>query len=241
MGDNGFETTNFSGFANVEIYGGTGSEIIDLVSVDGATPANAGAEALVTLRLDGDNTGNAGQGAGSAQIGTDTAADRIHVRSLPGTVDLTIFGGAGDDQFEIFSADTAGDSANTVDLILGQIFISPTAGSGASGEDSQDEGGTDSLTIVDRADTSGDTVRFTHSGSIGGGDGVATIDGLFDAGTGVDLTVRTFLTSKMEPTHRPEPPSCWMVTSEQQIRRSQPTPALTTTRSISVRSRLLEQ
>tara|TARA_R110002072_G_scaffold243821_2_gene403150 strand:- start:147970 stop:171135 length:23166 start_codon:yes stop_codon:yes gene_type:complete len=189
VGDNGFETTNFSGFANVEIYGGTGSEIIDLVSVDGATPANAGAEALVTLRLDGDNTGNAGQGAGSAQIGTDTAADRIHVRSLPGTVDLTIFGGAGDDQFEIFSADTAGDSANTVDLILGQIFISPTAGSGASGEDSQDEGGTDSLTIVDRADTSGDTVRFTHSGSIGGGDGVATIDGLFDAGTGVDLTV----------------------------------------------------
>ena len=186
-GDNGFETTNFSGFANVEIYGGTGSEIIDLVTLDGTTPANAGAEALVTLRLDGDNTGN--QAASSEQIGTDTAADRIHVRSLPGSVDLTVFGGAGDDQFEIFSEDTAGDSANTVDQIRGEIIISPTFGSGATGEDSQDEAGTDSLTIVDRADASGDTVTFTHSGSSSVGTGVATIDGLFDAGTGVDLTV----------------------------------------------------
>ena len=188
VGDNGFETTNFSGFGNVEIYGGTGSEIINLVSLDATTPALAGAEPLRTLRLDGDNTGN--QAAGAVSIGTDTAADIIHVRSMGSAgdaVDLTLFGGAGNDQFLIFNQDTVGDSDNTVDNIFGQIIVSPTAGSGATGEDSQDEAGTDALIVVDRDDTNGDTVTFAHTNA---GDATsATIDGLFDNGSGVDLTV----------------------------------------------------
>ena len=188
VGDNGFETTNFSGFGSVEIYGGTGSEIIDLVSLDATTPALVGAEPVRTLRLDGDNTGN--QAAGAVSIGTDTAADIIHVRSMGSAgdaVDLTLLGGAGNDQFLIFNQDTVGDSDNTVDNIFGQIIVSPTAGSGATGEDSQDEAGTDALIVVDRDDTTGDAVTFAHTNA---GDATsATIDGLFDNGSGVDLTV----------------------------------------------------
>ncbi len=159
---------------------GTGSEIIDLVTLDAFDPAGL-AEPVATLRLDGDNAGS--QAAGSTTIGDDTADDRIHVRSLPGTVALTLYGGAGSDHFEIFSQDTAGDSDNTVDAIAGTINISPTAG---TGEDSRDEVvalDSDHLIVVDRADTSFDTVDFVHGAT------TATIDGLFDSGTGVDLTV----------------------------------------------------
>ncbi|MHC4874971.1 MAG: choice-of-anchor D domain-containing protein [Planctomycetota bacterium] len=177
-GDNGFETTTFSGFEDVEIYGGTGSEIIDLVTLDGN--ASTGGNAIVTLRLDGDNAG--AMGDTDTMIGTDTASDVIHVRSLPGTVTLSLFGGQGDDHFLIFDQDAMGDEANTVDMIEGVLLIAPTGG---VGQDAEDENGTtDRLMIVDRGDATGDNVMTTGPIFVNS----TTINGLFDSGTGTDIT-----------------------------------------------------
>ena len=147
----------FSGFTTLTVRGGPGSELIDLVGLDTLNPP-------ATVTLDGDNTTD-----------DDNSADTLQVRSTPANVDVTLLGGLGSDNFWLFNQDTAGDAANTVDGIQGTVTVSPTGSDNtpAAGDD-------DTLTIVDRADTSGDAaIAVTDT----------TIDGIFDSGSGTtDVT-----------------------------------------------------
>jgi hypothetical protein len=157
-GDGGFETTRFSGFDTLTVRGGTGGEFIDLVGLDGSTTAPR----VTTVLLDGDNTTN-----------NDTGADTLQVRSVPTGVAVTLLGGLGSDNFWLFNQNTAADVANTVNNIQGTVIVSPTAQ-----ENTPAGGDTDSLMIVDRADATGDSMTVTST----------TIDGIFDSGSGVDVT-----------------------------------------------------
>ncbi len=106
-GDGGFETTTFSGFANLTLRGGDGSETITLASLDDADPDGAGpGAALTNVTLDGDNT-----------AGTDFSDDLILVEAVPTTVTATVTGGAGNDVISV------GSPASSLDPILGNVII----------------------------------------------------------------------------------------------------------------------
>ncbi|MFG0288364.1 MAG: beta strand repeat-containing protein, partial [Rhodopirellula sp. JB044] len=106
-GDGGFETTTFSGFANLTLRGGDGAETITLASLDDADPDGAGpGVALTNVALDGDNT-----------AGTDLSNDTILVEAVPSTVTATITGGAGNDDIQV------GSAGGSLDPILGNVIV----------------------------------------------------------------------------------------------------------------------
>ena len=74
--------------------------------------------------------------------GGDNSADTLRLRSLPATASATLSGNAGSDLFQLF------DAGNTVDNILGPVII--------DGNDGNVIGNTDTLTIVDSGDLTGD-------------------------------------------------------------------------------------
>jgi len=115
-GDGGFETTTFSGYANLILRGGAGAETISLMGLDGGDPdGGGGAQPIVSVLLDGDNS----LGAGAA--GDDTAADIVNVQILPATVTATINTGAGNDAINVSSDAPA--NTGSLDGILGRLTI----------------------------------------------------------------------------------------------------------------------
>jgi hypothetical protein len=116
----------------------------------------------VVVTLDGDDV-----------VNSDNSADTLQVRSLPTGVALTLLGGLGSDQFWLFNGVNPSSSSNTVDGIRGTVSVSPTGT-----DDIPAIGDTDQLIIVDRADVSSDTITVTST----------TVDGVFDSGSGVDIT-----------------------------------------------------
>ncbi|MCA9245959.1 MAG: choice-of-anchor D domain-containing protein [Planctomycetales bacterium] len=94
---------------------------------------------------------------------TDNSGDTLRVQSTPSGVAVTLRGGGGNDAFNIFS------TSSKVDGIQGTVNVSPAG----------DEGGVnDRLTIIDSADGTADTVNINST----------TIDGIFDSGSGTDVT-----------------------------------------------------
>jgi Ca2+-binding RTX toxin-like protein len=152
-GDGGFETSYFRGFTNITVRGGGGAaETITLASLDLASTETS-------ITLDGDDLTN-----------TDASADTIIVQSLPATVIATLLGGAGNDLFLLDSNGLA--SGGTVDNILGQVIVSPAG----------DEGGTDTLTLTDDSDASGDTISLSTTQI----DGITGFGGIDVVYTNVD-------------------------------------------------------
>jgi len=170
FGDGTFETIQFTGYNTVTIRGGVGSETIDLVSIDtGVDLINGYDGSVITdIVLDGDDTWN-----------TDASDDALVLRSLPAGVTATLLGGAdgagtvqaggvviGGDSFVL--ADLPGFTALgtpvpgtlSLDAILGRVVVSPTL-SPITGE--AEEGGLDTLYVVDVADPNGDTFTITNS------------------------------------------------------------------------------
>ena len=129
VGDGGFAATTFSGFTDVLVAGGNGSENIDLVSVDNAT--------LTLVRLAGGNTNDL-----LAQPGGDTAADTIRLRSLPATIQALLAGYAGSDNFLL------SDAGNSVDNIAGNVTV--------DGTDGNVGGNADTLSIVNTGSANAD-------------------------------------------------------------------------------------
>ena len=86
-----------------------------------------------------------------------------------------MLGGLGDDTFWLFSEDMPADPANTVDGIQGTVTVSPTGA-----ENALAMGESNALIVSDRGDVSGggDTVTIDTT----------TIDGVFDMGSGIDVT-----------------------------------------------------
>ncbi|MCO6459575.1 MAG: VCBS repeat-containing protein, partial [Pirellulaceae bacterium] len=165
-GNNGFEDTSFSGFSQLVVRGG-GRPGIVIAPLGGETldlVALDSATTLTSVVLDGDNTTD-----------NDDSWDTLRVRSTPPNVDVTLLGGLGWDNFLIHSGTFFGTGGNTVDGIQGTVNVSPTSGLFVDNATMAD---IDTLLIDDQADASGDTVNINAS----------TIDGLFDAGTGVDIT-----------------------------------------------------
>ncbi len=129
--DAGLPTTTLSGFAGLAVVSGNGAESIDLQSVD--------AGVLTSVQLVAGNTSDL-----LGLAGGDIAADTLRVQSLPSTTSATLLGGGGNDSFQLYNA------TNTVDLILGTVTIDGADGSMA--------GNTDTLTIIDTGDSTGDDV-----------------------------------------------------------------------------------
>lgn len=98
-GDGGLETTYFAGFDSVYVYGGTGSETITLWGLDAASSETA-------ITVDGDDS-----------FGTDAADDWIRLGSLPATVNATLLGGGGNDNFENLTV------IQNMDGILGNVLV----------------------------------------------------------------------------------------------------------------------
>jgi Ca2+-binding RTX toxin-like protein len=208
-GDGGFVNQTFSGFELAFVLGGDGAEKMTVESVDGADVDVDGDSgpglALNWITMDGDNIPSVGQALfvspqADGTIGDDASADILMVESLPATVTVTLLGGAGNDEFRIYSDnDTVTPSDDTTSLILGQILVSPQ-GLDELTDGSDESGGNDTLVIRDFGDSSADTVsvlaRTTTVTRIVNGainNNVSTvvteIDGLFDAGTGVDISL----------------------------------------------------
>jgi fibronectin-binding autotransporter adhesin len=88
----GLAAHTFSGFGTVAARSGTGSETINLFSLDAATPASpAGAAPVTSLLLDANNATN-----------TDAAGqDTLIVWTAPASVAVSLKGGAADDLFVV--------------------------------------------------------------------------------------------------------------------------------------------
>jgi autotransporter-associated beta strand protein len=136
VGDGGFAATTFSGFSDVLVAGGGGSETIDLVSVDAAV--------LTQIRLAGGNTNDV-----FALPGGDTAADTLRLQTLPATTQALLVGHAGNDSFLL------SDGGSSVDFIAGNVTV--------DGTDGNLGGNTDTLTIVN---TGGTTVDNAIIGAV---------------------------------------------------------------------------
>lgn len=159
VGDGGFAPTSFSGYNAVAVIGGDGAETLNVISVDNA--------ALAAVTLLGGNTNNL-----LGLAGGDVAADTLRVQSLPISVAATLIGNAGSDSFQL------SDGTNTVDNIAGQVTIDGTDGSL--------NGNTDTLTIVDTGDGTGDNalIGAVNAASsqdyfVDGITGAATVDVIF--------------------------------------------------------------
>ena len=132
VADGGVATTTFSGYASAVVVGGTGAELIDVVSIDNAT--------LTSLQVVGGSTNDL-----LTLPGGESSADTIRLRSLPSTASALLQGNAGSDSFQLF------DGTNTVDNIQGPVVV--------DGNDGSIGGNIDTLTIIDSGDVSGaDTV-----------------------------------------------------------------------------------
>ncbi|MCO6454551.1 MAG: autotransporter-associated beta strand repeat-containing protein [Pirellulaceae bacterium] len=105
----------------------------ETVTLASVDPAPSNGVALGLILIDTDNA-----------TGTDTAADVINVWSLPATVSLQAFASAGDDSFNLF------DPGSTVDNIAGPVQLDGQSGS-------------DTLTVLDTGDATGDTVLITET------------------------------------------------------------------------------
>ncbi len=153
-GDAGFAPTSFSGFNALAVFGGDGVETLNIVSVDSG--------ALTAVSLWGGNTNNL-----LGLPGGDTSADTLRVQSLAVGATATLVGNAGNDLFQLFN------SSNTVDNIAGQVIVDGTDGSLAAN--------TDTLTIIDTGDGSGD------SALIGAVNAATSQDYFIDGVTGVGV------------------------------------------------------
>ncbi|WP_417382519.1 choice-of-anchor D domain-containing protein [Gimesia sp.] len=111
--------------------------------------SGTGAELLDLIGLDENTTLSNVELDADNVDGTDTANDTIRVRSTPVTTvtNVTLLGGAGNDLFQIF------DAGNTVDNINAAIQV--------FGEDGVV--GTDTLTLIDSGDVTGDTFEVTST------------------------------------------------------------------------------
>ena len=166
-GNMGFEDTTFSGFDNLIVRGGTGTETITLVTVDAADPdlLPGGPAPLSNILIDGDDSFGAGA------VGTDTAPDIINVQALPDLappvapilpagIALQLNGGDAanatdpDDTFNIDSNLGTNDDGGTVNTILDSIDVNG-------------EIGVDMLNIDDSGDATDNTMNMDAT-TIGG-------------------------------------------------------------------------
>lgn len=153
-GDGPFADAEFERFANVTIRSGKGRDAIELISIDHV--------GLTSLTLDADANDDSDI---NSPASATTADDRIRVHSLPTGVPLYLLGGAGRDRFELF------DSNNTVNNILGPVFVDGQDGIKGSG-------GYDDLIVRDSGDTNGAVVIITET----------TISGLTNYSGAIDIT-----------------------------------------------------
>jgi fibronectin-binding autotransporter adhesin len=131
VADAGLATTTLTGFASLAVVSGNGAESIDVQSVNAAV--------LTSVQIIAGNTSDL-----LGLPGGDAATDTLRVQSLPATTSITLQGSGGSDSFLLYNA------SNTVDAILGTVTIDGTDGSLAAN--------TDTLTIIDTGDSSGDSV-----------------------------------------------------------------------------------
>ncbi|QDT98818.1 golvesin C-terminal-like domain-containing protein [Gimesia aquarii] len=150
-GDGVSQITANGGFTNMVFSGFQGLQVV----------SGTGAELIDLIALDSATTVTQIElDADDVFAADDTANDTIRVRSTPaGVTDVNILTGLGNDQIQIF------DAGNTVDNIFADITV-------------DGEGGTDTLTIVDSGDATGDTFEVTST----------TVDGLSSA-AGTDVTL----------------------------------------------------
>jgi len=165
-GDGGWETVQFTGFADVTVRGGAGSETIDLIAIDNAVaPGNL----ITDIILDGDDT-----------LNTDASDDLILVQTLPMGVTATLMAGpdtgaGGGDLYELNNFITrprGGEVINpapagALDDVLGDVNVQPN-GSPSLAFPAPEEGGFERLTVFDSNDANGDTIQITGT----------TIDGI---------------------------------------------------------------
>ncbi|MCI0358261.1 MAG: hypothetical protein L0211_07245, partial [Planctomycetaceae bacterium] len=146
-GNGGFETTRFRGYAQLDVVGGNGAELIDQVGFDSDT-------SLTSAQLRGGNTAD----FLGLLVGNDAASDTLRIRSTPALTSIVANGDGGDDLVHLEGA------ANTVDLLLANVAVTggPLAGN-------------DTLTVVDSGDLTGDTVVITQN-TIDGNTGAAGPD-----------------------------------------------------------------
>jgi Ca2+-binding RTX toxin-like protein len=189
-----FETTDFQGFDEVELFAGDFDQTINFNSLDAAAT-----ETKVTLR--GDDS--------LADI-TDDGADTINVFTANAggnPVDVFVFGQAGNDTINV------GDPTNSLDPILGNVTVNgedndaaPTIDF-ACGVDTNSLPAGDELNINDQGDTDDHTYTISPTAVTRDGAGTityATIETLkLNAGSGVDTitgttadAVNTFITSQ---------------------------------------------
>lgn len=168
-GDMQFTDLLFSGFNDLQVFSGTGGELLDLVGLDTNT-------SLTDVELNADDVN-----------GTDTGNDTIRVQSTPtGTVtNVTVRGGLGDDLIQIF------DGSNTVDNIFAAIQVFGEDGNDVltltdSGDGTGDNFEVTSTTIEGISSSSGTDVTF------------ADIDTLNVTGTGGNDTINVNLGAKLD-------------------------------------------
>ncbi len=147
-GDGGWETVQFAGFADVTVRGGVGAETIDVVGID-----HDGV--LTDIILDGDDTFNA-----------DASDDTLRVQTLPPLVTATLMGGLdGGITGDIYELDNVtpvrgGEPiarvVGSLDFVEGPVVIQP-ASSPSPAFLAPEEGGLETLNIVDTADATGDS------------------------------------------------------------------------------------
>jgi filamentous hemagglutinin family protein len=131
-----FETTNFSGFANLVLRGGNGAQTINVVNVDNDDDFGF-IQQLVNITVTGDNT-----------TGTDVSNDTINISSLanPGApllpINVTAQGGGGDDTINVGTNPVAPNTNNNnLSEIDGAIIVDGGTG-------------TDTLVVNDSANVS---------------------------------------------------------------------------------------
>jgi Ca2+-binding RTX toxin-like protein len=204
-GDGGFLNQEFGGFELAYVLGGSGAEKITLESADSSDGdgTDGPGAALIWITLDADDLPSVGQALfvspqPDGTIGNDVSNDILAVESLPAEITVNMLGGAGNDEFRIYDDNnTISSSDDTTSLILGQVLVSPQ-GLDELVDGSDEPGGQDRLVIRDFGDSSADTVSLLTriatatrvvNGEIVEVDATVTdIDGLFDAGAGVDIS-----------------------------------------------------
>ncbi len=154
-GDGGWETVQYTGFADVTVRSGLGTESIVLRGID--------YDGVQTdIILDGDNN-----------INSDSSNDLLQVQSLPAAVTATLFGGSDvgaplGDTFSLFNL------GGSIDAIQGLVDVSPPV-TPSPAFPVTEEPGFDRLIVADPLDTNGDTVTVTDT-TIDGITGAAGID-----------------------------------------------------------------
>ena len=148
-----FSTTTFTGFPNLVLRGGSGSQTVNLVS---ANANMAGGTAI----LDGDNLTN-----------TDTATDLLWVQTTPSNLAVTLLGGQGSDSFQLYQRNAIDDWSDDLTTgILGPVLVSPN---GLDEGPAVNESNT--LIVRDNGDVTSRTVTVAVTGA------VTTIGGLLGA------------------------------------------------------------